>query len=304
MEKNTTPNELPFCVYDCFTDEKFGGNIGVLVWNAQVLNKVQMSKIAKEFNAPVSGFVLSKEANIISVRFFMPTSEIDMCGHVTIGLFTELSRNQINKEKKYILNTPNSSIEIIVNKNQNNIPTVMFSLELPKKIKVNAEVEAIAKALNITINDINPTIPIGAYNAGLKHLFVNINNERILNSISPKFDDLKNISNKLGIQTIACFFVKTSNDSVNLHVRDFCPALGVNETPASGTTNGALTGYLIENKLIKPISQKIISHQGYEIERPSKVISIIEVKNGVITNLKVGGNAILNYFGKIKFQKN
>ena len=36
-----TFNELPFSVYDCFTEDHFGGNVGVIVWNAESLNEMQ-----------------------------------------------------------------------------------------------------------------------------------------------------------------------------------------------------------------------------------------------------------------------
>ena len=77
--------------------------------------------------------------------------------------------------------------------------------------------------------------------------------------------------------------------------------MGVNETPASGTTNGALIAYLFKNNLIQKASQKIFANQGSEIGRPSKIISEIIVNDGLITNLKIGGTALLSYFGSVKY---
>ena len=47
--------------------------------------------------------------------------------------------------------------------------------------------------------------------------------------------------------------------------------------------------------------QKIFANQGSEIGRPSKIISEIIVNDGLITNLKIGGTALLSYFGSVKY---
>ena len=75
--------------------------------------------------------------------------------------------------------------------------------------------------------------------------------------------------------------------------------MGVNEVPASGTTNGALIGYLLKNKLINLKSQTLIAQQGLEIGRPSKIITKLEVSNGNIKSLKIGGSAVPSHYGYI-----
>tara|TARA_Y100000590_G_scaffold463928_1_gene631978 strand:+ start:5311 stop:6204 length:894 start_codon:yes stop_codon:yes gene_type:complete len=293
--------KLPFSVYDCFTKYSFGGNVGAIVWNANNLNKDQMQNIAKEFNAPVTGYVIKEQGNIVTVRFFMPTSEINMCGHVTIGLFTDLSMRKINYSQKYKLKVPSGDIEVCVKKNENNIPTVMFSIDVPLSIKINLDLLEIAEALQVSISDINSSIPVEAYDSGIKHLFINLIDEEKLKTLSPNFEYLKDISRKIGIQTIACFTFKESELLKKIKIRDFCPILGVNETPASGTTNAALTAYLLNNDLITKHSQTIIAEQGNEIGRPSKIFTELEVDNDLITNLKIGGNAILSYSGNVQY---
>ena len=298
-----TFDELPFSVYDCFTDKIFGGNIGVVVWNSKLLTDFQMQKFAKEFNAPVTGYVISSINNLITVRFFMPTSEISMCGHVTIALFTAISKNQNFEFKNYFMKTSLGVIEVDVEKRKDEIPIVKFSLDLPISIKANINLVKLANSLNLELKDINSFTPVEVIDSGLKHLFVNLGTEQKVRSLYPNFEKLKIISNELNIHTIACFAYENNNEFKDLTIRDFCPALGVNETPASGTTCGALSGYLLKNNIIKPESQSLIIDQGYEIGRQSTIIVDIKISNYSINNLKVGGSAVPSYSGNIKLFK-
>ncbi len=294
-----TIQELDFSVYDCFTEKRFGGNLGAIVWKAETLNDNQMQKIANEFNLPVTGYVLSNKKNTISARFFMPNAEIAMCGHVTIGIFTEIIKNQSGNLNNYKLLVPAGEININI-ENNINLPLVKFSLNLPKIIQIDPDLSSIVNALKINSSDVSSSSPIGAADAGLKHLFINLKNEELVQSLSPDFEHLLKLSKELKVQTIACFSFRNIDSPNVLKIRDFCPALGVNEVPASGTTNGALAGYLLMNNLIESKSQRIISYQGNEVGRPSKIISDIDVNNGNITKLFIGGTAVSSFSGKVK----
>ncbi len=290
--------KLPFNVYSCFTEKRYGGNIGAIVWNAENLSKKQMQRLANEFKAPVTGFVVKKQNKKISARFFMPNSEIDMCGHVTIGLFTELSKNINNGKYDFLFDVPAGKTKIYVEKTEKNIQ-VMIGINLPKEIDVKVDLAELSEALQISKKNITSESPVGAIDAGLKHLFINLGSKDKIKSLSPDFESLKKLSKKNNIDTIACFALSDSKSFKTLKIRDFCPSLGVNEVPASGTTNGALIGYLLKNKLIYLKSQTLIAQQGLEIGRPSKIITKLEVSNGNIKSLKIGGSAVPSHYGYV-----
>jgi len=54
------------------------------------LTEEVMRKIAAELAAPTTGFVSMCSDGTWGIRFFTPTQEIDMCGHVLIGVFSAL----------------------------------------------------------------------------------------------------------------------------------------------------------------------------------------------------------------------
>ena len=102
------------------------------------------------------------------------------------------------------------------------------------------------------------------------------------------------------IETIAVFCSQTEAADADLHVRDFCPAVGVSESAAAGTTNAALSTYLLRHDLLprdEPL--QVIAEQGIELGRPSRIESRIEFDNGHIARLQVGGIATRVFQGRI-----
>jgi trans-2,3-dihydro-3-hydroxyanthranilate isomerase len=73
----------------------------------------------------------------------------------------------------------------------------------------------------------------------------------------------------------------------------FAPALGVPEDPATGSANGALGAYLVHHRAV-PVdaTTHIISEQGAEIGRPSKLYIEVDSAGGQIAAVRVGGQVV------------
>src|SRR5579872_2163161 len=82
--------ETPIYLYDAFASQIFGGNIAGVVPEATFMSSGEMQRIAAEIAAPTTGFVSNPTRDAIQLRFFTPTQEIDMCGHVVVGVFSAL----------------------------------------------------------------------------------------------------------------------------------------------------------------------------------------------------------------------
>jgi PhzF family phenazine biosynthesis protein len=105
-----------------------------------------------------------------------------------------------------------------------------------------------------------------------------------------------------GIETIAVFCLDCEDPDKQLHVRDFCPAVGVSESAAAGTTNAALTSYLLRHSQVKVDSGccTVNAEQGIELGRPSSIQSQVTLtSDGGIARLQVGGIATRVFQGEI-----
>ncbi len=290
--------QLPLVIYDCFTNQRFGGNIGGIVMNAGALQTDQMQSIAREINAAVTGFVTDQNGSEITVRFFMPGAEIAMCGHVAVGLFTHLYA-QDQAITDYTMKANAGDIKLRINACDGGLPNVMMQLSAPTAHDNAVDLNALSAALGLPSSSIGVRAPIGIADAGLKHICVHLADLSDVQGLTPDFQKLGDVCRASDVHTVACFSMETDNAENTLHIRDFCPALGVDEVPASGTTNAALTGYLLEHGLIPTQSHRILAEQGSEIGRPSLICSEIIVRDSKIKELWVGGQAVASIQGML-----
>jgi PhzF family phenazine biosynthesis protein len=145
-------------------------------------------------------------------------------------------------------------------------------------------------------------LPIELAIGDFTHLVVPISDLDAMRHIRPDFIGLKQFCLDHSFDTVVVFCREVVQSGYDVHLRDFCPAVGVAESAATGTTNAALTSYLIRHYLFRAESDKqliILAEQGFEINRPSSIQSIVTMSDGTITRLQVGGVATKVLDGKL-----
>ncbi|MCC2113861.1 MAG: PhzF family phenazine biosynthesis protein [Hyphomicrobiales bacterium] len=298
--------QLPFKIYDCFSNRRFGGNVGGIVFDAGGLADEEMRALAREINASVTGFVTELSSDALAVRFFMPNGEIAMCGHVTLGLYThlhEMRRDDPGAPMPLVMKTLSGDVTVATIAGDDLIVMLEFPAPRITSCDLDRGRDRIARALGIDAGDIRVDLPLEIGATGLSHLFVPISGLKAMYNMAPDFDALTDLSSDLSVSTILPFSMETDDPAFTLHCRDFCPAVGVNEVPASGTTNSALAGYLVRNGLVDAPQgsgiRTIVAEQGRELGRPSVIRSEIVLDNGAIEIVRVGGSATLAVSGTV-----
>jgi trans-2,3-dihydro-3-hydroxyanthranilate isomerase len=80
----------------------------------------------------------------------------------------------------------------------------------------------------------------------------------------------------------------------------FAPEFGITEDPATGIASGPLGCYLVKHGLVTPeASRSIVSRQGVAMGRASRVHISISVEDGIINDVRVGGEAVLVARGEL-----
>lgn len=294
---------LPLTVYDCFTSVRFGGNVGAIVWDAAGIDEQAMQSIAREVNAPVTGFVTQSNAEAVSVRFFMPTMEIAMCGHVTVGLYTHLFETGVATTAwAPPMRTRSGEVAVELRATADG-PEVMLAAAAPKRRVCAVDQAALSAVLGVGAEAISDCAPIEAAEAGLSHLFVPIRDAETLDAMTPDFNALSAFSQSLSVATVACYTLAPNDASATLACRDFCPAVGVDEVPASGTTNAALAGLLAPMGVLGAVDAAavtVVAEQGTRIGRPSRIKSEVELAEGAVSAIRVGGQAVATIDGWVQ----
>jgi len=159
-----------------------------------------------------------------------------------------------------------------------------------------------AKLLGINTDDYDNNVPVETAYGDFIHLVVPIYSLDAMRSIAPDFSGLKQFCLGNSIDTVAVFCREAIQSGYDIHVRDFCPAVGVAESAAAGTTNAALTSFLMRHDLVPEGSGEqliVLAEQGLEINRPSSIRSVVTKNDGTVNRLQVGGVATKILDGKL-----
>ena len=98
------------------------------------------------------------------------------------------------------------------------------------------------------------------------------------------------------------FSTMTVEDWSTVHTRMFASPIGILEDPATGSASGALGAYLVKHGVVDigPTTE-IIAEQGYEIDRPSKILIQVFSDDDIIQDIKVGGQVVMVAEGTLVF---
>ncbi|MEM6930827.1 MAG: PhzF family phenazine biosynthesis protein [Myxococcota bacterium] len=77
--------KLPFLQIDAFAESPFTGNPAAVVRLPQWLDDRMLQAIASENNLSETAFLLAREPGVFDLRWFTPTTEVDLCGHATLA---------------------------------------------------------------------------------------------------------------------------------------------------------------------------------------------------------------------------
>lgn len=222
-----------------------------------------------------------------------------MCGHGTICLMTRMVELGVvswdaddRVEVELLLPTARATVEIF--RRDDGRPLVMLDIRPPTFRPSMLDGDELAGLLGIDNEGFSLEWPREIASGDFIHLVVPIKDLVSIRRICPDFAGLTRFCRDNGIETVAVFCKQTEQSGYTIHVRDFCPAVGVPESAAAGTTNAALSSYLIRHKIVREDSDGQIvvqAEQGFEIERPSSIRSVVSMVDGAIARLQVGGVA-------------
>jgi len=309
---DVTTRYLPFYQADVFTDVAFGGNPVAVFPQATDLSNREFQQIAREMNLSETVFVLppsQSEANF-KLRIFTPTHEIPFAGHPVLGTcFVLGTRRELAIEEPitrihYECNIGVFPAELYVLKGV--IDRVVMSQPAPQFIEVLEKVEDqfdIAQALGLKSASVNHSqFPIEVVSTGLPVLIVPIRSLTAVKSIVPDHKAIVDICERFGANGIMAYSTMTVDDASTVHTRMFASPIGIAEDPATGSASGALGAYLVKNGVVEvgPTTE-IIAEQGYEIDRPSRIIIQVFSDDDMIQSVKVGGQVVMVAEGKMMY---
>jgi PhzF family phenazine biosynthesis protein len=264
-----------------FPNGKNGGNKAGVVLDADHLTDEDMQKIAKNVGFSETAFVMSSLRANFKVRYFTPTSEVDLCGHATIATFNLLRDQKVIKKGSYTFETRVGVLNIEVLKNE-------VYMEQLHPVFFNKVEEYEVLDCFYEERFVNKELPIIIVSTGMREIFVPVKDVDTLHKLHPKMRNIEFICEKYDVIGMHLFAL---DDKVDAYGRNFAPMVGIDEESATGTSNGALACYL--NKYYSPTKLEFILRQGYSMDMPSEIKVKLAKHNQEILKVQVGGSAKL-----------
>ncbi|MGL4609469.1 MAG: PhzF family phenazine biosynthesis protein [Trueperaceae bacterium] len=281
---------LPYEIWDVFTNKPLQGNPLALLPDASGLTEPHMQAIAKEFNLSETSFILPSGKADIRARYFTPTTELPMAGHPTIGTTFALHRHKKIKGESFKLELPAGVFEIGLEESKQGLAKVWMNQGFPKKLAEISDREGVAKALHLEVNDLM-NLPVIIGSAGTSFYFVPVRTLTALQRASLMLSLLP----KPNIKARSSVFVFTKDaPESDVRSRMFGEAFGIREDPATGGAHGPLGWYMATHGLLEfqTNTASFVSHQGVEMGRASE-LHVRVTKIGNDFEVAVGGQAVL-----------
>ncbi|MDJ0779216.1 MAG: PhzF family phenazine biosynthesis protein [Gammaproteobacteria bacterium] len=285
-------------LYDAFSERAFGGSQAAILRDASGLSRATRTRIAREVGMPATAFVDTLGDDWIQAQFMSTVMELPMCGHGTLCLLTHLCETgdlavEPGNTREFELRLPKNTARVEVSLRADGRYRVMLDITPSTLAAFAPDPGPLLRALGIDSSSLDPTLPLEVARGDFVHLAVPLAGLGAMRAIEPDFDAIVDFCHAHGLETIALFCREVERPASTIHVRDFCPAVGVAESAAAGTTNAALTAYLWRHSLIDRRRELIVieAEQGIELGRPSSIQSVIRQRAGAIDRLQVGGIA-------------
>jgi PhzF family phenazine biosynthesis protein len=285
--------ELLYYVIDTFTETKFGGNpAGVVIH--ENLDEEFMQKFAAEVRFSETAFIKKIDNKNFEIKFFTPTSQVELCGHATIASFKALlDCHAIEDNNTYFMITLAGTLSVEVNQS-----FIMMEQAEPKLGKIFDDYDYLSDLFKIDksqIGIINFNLVPQAASTGLWDIMLPIKTKDALYALNPDFKALAEYTKINLVGGVHAFTLDTKEGIAES--RNFCPLYGIDEEAATGTSNGALTYYLFNYHVLNKFNQEYSFLQGYSMGRPSNIITKLINKNK--PRVMVGGKEIILTKGKL-----
>lgn len=256
---------MRFHIVDVFTERRYAGNQLAVVESRGELTDVEMQRIAAEMDYSETTFIESFDARGgYDVRIFTPVEEIPFAGHPTLGTAAVLRERAADAETDIDLDLPVGTIPVRTER-MGDQETLWMTQQQPEFGERIAR-EPVAAALSLSTEDLSAEHPVQVVSTGLPTIVVPLDGRSALERASIDRSAYDALVESRDAKNVFVFCDEPRDDANDLAARMFAPYHGVPEDPATGSANGCLAGYLVEQGADN-VALRV--EQGYEMGRPS-----------------------------------
>lgn len=261
IEKMIRKMKLKLYQIDAFAEKIFDGNPAAVVPLGKWLPDKMMQNIALENNLSETAFFVPVE-NGFHIRWFTPTTEVNLCGHATLATAHVLFHHLNFSRQEIIFQSRTGALKV---KKEGELIVLNFPSSEVTETEIPANIE---KAFEIR--------PTKCYKGREDMMFVFEKQVDILN-LKPDFNFLKTLEMRGVIAT-------APSDDFDFVSRFFAPREGIDEDPVTGSAHTMLIPYwaaqfekheLVAKQISKRGGTLYCKHLGKRVEIGGKAVTYL-----------------------------
>lgn len=230
---------MKYFVVDAFAGDLFCGNpAGVCLLNRWADDSL-LQNIAFENNLAETAFVVERNG-FYDLRWFTPVTEIDLCGHATLGSAHVLMSEADKTLRRVEFHTKSGALTVSL---ENGIYVMDFPSRPPSPCE---KPELLEKALGVRVLETHRS----------RDLVALVESESEVKNASPDFSLLKKID---GVFAVA---VTAKGESCDFVSRFFAPKAGIDEDPVTGSSHSTLIPFWSGRLKKTEMTAKQLSRRG------------------------------------------
>ena len=280
-------------VMDAFSTQLFGGNQAGVALPDHPLTDDTMRQIAAEFKHSETAFVTLNDDKTVTLRYFTPAGEVELCGHATIASFALLRQEGLLDDGCHIAHTKAADLNIEVSGG-----AVWMDMALPRLLRKLTEAEwpELYAAYGLTPDDRPDGLTPWIVSTGLADIMMPVRDHDTLMRALQNEAAVTALSRRYDVTGVHMFCL--GGDACTAYCSNYAPLYDSPEECATGTSNGALTYYLYQHGLVAAGEENTFL-QGEHMRRPSQIRSRLYDKDGAVT-VRIGGAAVMSMSCEIR----
>ena len=287
-----------YITVDVFTDRAFGGNPLAVVLDAGGLSTAQMQAIAAEFNYAETTFVLPPRdaGNDAQVRIFTVYAELPFAGHPNVGTAFVLAMQAAKPPARLKFEEGAGLVPVEILNEDGTVVGAELTAPQPLKKLRTLSAEQTAACISLSAADIRTDRhPPQIVSVGMPFLVAEVSSR---DALARARADAAAFARTLPCDgAFAVYFytrdVTPAEQPCDLQARMFHPgASGLTEDPATGSATVAAAALLADLAREQDGELKLCVGQGFDMGRPSLLLTRVRKQGGAIASAHVGGRCV------------
>jgi trans-2,3-dihydro-3-hydroxyanthranilate isomerase len=303
MSNHDSLRSFEYAQVDVFAEHALEGNALGIFTDARGLSTEEMQALARETNLSETTFILPRDPAIeqergVHVRIFTVQEELLFAGHPTLGTASWLYWNHpaLHGAEQITLDLRVGQIPVRFGAADDGKPGVFGTMR--QKDPVFGELHepaAIAEALGLAVDDLDPAMPIQTVSTGMAFCIVPLRSMEVAARLQIPYAKAQAYLDRSDAKFFHCITRAPASTEADWHAR---MQFYNGEDPATGSASGCAISYLVRHGFAES-GQPIVIEQGVEMLRPSRIYVQATRSSDSVSGVFVGGRTISVAMGRL-----